>query len=454
MKISICFIVFSFILLYVSFYFASHKPDPYLLSKVGEKIELRGTVLSEPIEKPKSTQVVASTEFGKVLLFANSFPKVAYGDEILFSAKLKRPESFVTDNGITFNYPGYLSKDGIYFTESYPAIKILSSQNGNPIKEKLYELKYLITKGMEKVVPYPESALLEGITVAGKRALPEEINDEFKIAGVSHIVVLSGYNVTIVVLIIIKLLSRFPRKVAFGAATFGIAAFCIMAGGSSTIVRAGIMSFLFLVGKFGRRSANANKLLFITGILMVLYNPLILLYDPSFHLSFLATFGLINISPLFHRRLKIFTEDSVLREIIATSLAVEIFLIPYLLYSIGAISLVALPANILLLAFIPATMGIGFISSVLSFVFTSFARIPALISFVLLRYELGIVHFMASFPHVLMKITAPWWFAVTFYLSSFAVFLTHQIVLKRQANLDSQRMLQRISPSQMADNLA
>jgi competence protein ComEC len=288
--------VFSSAFTYGILYEYLHQPQRSMLEKVNKKVSLKGVVYDEPVPKEKSTQIRVKTEHGNVLLFADSFPKLQYGDEIIFSGKLKRPQSFATETGRMFDYPGYLSKDNIFFTISYPKIEKVGEKKGNFFKSNLFELKNSIVGNMEKVVPYPESTLLQGITLAGKKALPSGIEDQFRRAGVSHIVVLSGYNVTIVALIIMKLLSRLPRNVAFTFSSAGILAFCILAGGSSTIIRAGLMSFLFLLSKFIRRDADGNRLLLIAGCVMAAFNPRILLYDVSFHLSFLATFSLINIS--------------------------------------------------------------------------------------------------------------------------------------------------------------
>jgi len=448
----VCILLFFGGVIWGFIYISYHKPNIYLQKNVDNKIELRGIVVEEPVQKEKATEVVAKTEYGKVLIFVNSYPHLSYGDSISFKGKLKLPKHFKTDSGTDFNYPGFLSKDGIFFIESYPYIKKLSSHNGNWIKENLFNFKNFLTKNMEKMIPYPESALLEGITVAGKKALPTEINNEFKRAGVSHIVVLSGYNVTIVAIVIMKIFSKFPRVISFGAGTLGIISFCILAGGTSTIVRAGIMSLAYLLARFSRREVDSNRLLFIAGLLMVIQNPLIIFYDTSFHLSFLATFGLINISPLIYKKLFFISESFVIREIISSSLSVEIFLIPYLAYSMGNLSLVALLSNILLLAFIPVTMFFGFVSSALNFIYIPLAYIPSFISFVLLRYELGVTHIMASFSFSLIKTAVPFWMPAIFYIVSLIIFITRQIFLERQANLDSQKMLQRTLPFQTEDN--
>lgn len=441
--------LFVFGFCYSHIFISYHQPNPFLSSKISQKTELQGLVIKDPIQKEKSTEVVVKTNFGKILLFTNSYPVVSYGEKINFKGKIKKPESFVTDSGRIFNYPNFLSKDGIFFIESYPSITPLSINQGNFAKEKLFALKETITNGMKKIISYPQSALLEGITISGKNALPIEINEQFKKAGISHVVVLSGYNVTIVALIIVGLVSKLPRYLSFGLATIGIASFCIMAGGTSTILRASIMSFLFLLAKFTKREANANRLLFIAGGIMIFFNPLIIFYDPSFQLSFLATFALINISPFFFKKLTFIPGSFLFREIIATSTSVQLFLLPFLAYSMGTISLVSLISNILILSFIPITMLGGFISSILSFFNLYLAYAPGLFTHLLLTYELRVAKFMSSLSFAQLKTTLPLLMPAAFYLTALVLFIIRQISLERQANLDFQKKLQHTSLSPM-----
>lgn len=434
-----------------------HQPSTTLMQEIGKKNIYKGIIIEEPIPKERSTHIVVKIPEGKVLLFADSYPVFEYGDEVLFTGKIKLPESFATDSGRMFNYPGYLSKDNIFFISSYPKIEKISGGNGNIFKTYLYALKSSIIKNMEKVVPFPESTLLQGITLSGKKALPANIEDKFRRAGVSHIVVLSGYNVTIVALIVMKLLSRFPRRIAFSFSSLGIAAFCVLAGGSSTIVRAGIMSFLFLFSKFVRRDADGTRLLLIAGCLMALINPRILLYDISFHLSFLATFGLINLSPYFENKFSFIPDSLALREIVASSIAVEIFLLPYLAYSMGNIAVLALISNILLLSFIPVTMLFGFLASGLVYLNIKIGAIAGFLSFFFLRYELQTVSYLSSFPYALLNTPVSIWVPIIFYILSLATFLLYLYVVDRigkgdfkpidfpqLSNLSFQKKLQRI----------
>lgn len=118
---------------------------------------------------------------------------------------------------------------------------------------------------------------------------------------------------------------------------------------------------------------------------MVLWNPLILRYDPSFHLSFMATFALIVGSPIIKKLIPW------AGEIVCSTLAVQIFLLPYLLWMNGSFALVTFPANLLVLSFLPFTMLVGFLATVSSYVHFDVSYPFSLVSFVMLRYILRIV---------------------------------------------------------------
>jgi hypothetical protein len=93
-----------------------------------------------------------------------------------------------------------------------------------------------------------------------------------------------------------------------------------------------------------------------------------------------------------------------LGEIVASTLAVEGFLFPYLLYTNGSFSLVSFPANLLVLSFLPFTMLCGFAAALLSYVHIALAYPFAFASFVMLRYILRIVDMAASLSFVAIKL--------------------------------------------------
>jgi len=366
---------------------------PLLDSYLGKTFSGKGIVVDEPAEKSFYTQVIIKLEDVKgkqrILLHSPS-SHFKYGDELSVKGKLSYPKDFKTDAGHIFHYQEYLAKDNIFYVIASPKITLISKHKGNSVKAFLFNIKDSFISHIQSILPRPESSLMSGMLIAGKQGLGKDLEDKFKQVGLIHIVVLSGYNVTIVAESLINSLFFLPQNISYGFGVVGIILFGIMAGGTSTIIRASFMSFIALVAKLTGNTYSALRALLASAILMILINPLILRYDPSFQLSFLATFGLIVFSPIIQKRLGIFGE-SPLGEIISSTLAVELFLFPYLLYSNGSVALVSFPANLLVLSYIPFTMLVGFIATIFSYIYLPLSYPFSFISFIMLRYTLRIV---------------------------------------------------------------
>jgi len=403
------FYVFIFIFLAtvftVRFYIHNRIHRPLFDDFIGKTIQGKGVVVEEPEEKSFYQEVVVelsdTSHRQKVIVQADFYPRFSYGDELAVKGKLKIPKDFKTNAGRAFPYQKFLAKDDIYYILSAPTVTLLSKNKGNALKTYLYSIKNSFIEHIQKVLPRPESSLLSGMLIAGKGGLGATLEKDFKEVGLVHIVVLSGYNVTIVAEAFIKLLYFLPRSVAYGFGAMGIILFSIMAGGSSTIIRASIMALIALLGKQTGNVYSALRGLFVAGVCMILWNPMILRYDPSFHLSFMATFALIVFSPkvksMFDRfGFKTFT-DSTIGEIICSTLAVQIFLLPYLLYMNGSFTLITFPANLLVLSFLPFTMLAGFLATASSYIHLGLSYPFSVVSFVMLRYILRIVQISKHF---------------------------------------------------------
>jgi competence protein ComEC len=312
---------------------------------------------------------------------------------------IKKPQKIDAEDGKIFDYPSYLAKDGIYYQFIFPKISVVSSENGNFIKTKLFLLKEKFMENARAVVKEPESSLLGGLVVGAKRSLGKKLLDDFKIAGVAHIVVLSGYNITIVADSIMKSFSFLPRAVGFSFGAFGIILFAVMTGGAPTAIRAAIMALIVILAKSTGRTSGMTRALIIAGFLMVLQNPKILVFDSSFQLSFAATLGLIYFTPIAEKYLWFIPEKwGSFREIIFSTIATQLFVLPLILYKIGIFSVFALPVNLLILPLVPITMFFGFLTGMAGFIWLPLSIPFAYISYFLLAYELLVIQFFASLP--------------------------------------------------------
>ena len=410
--------------------------------KSENQVIFEGIITGEPDRRENSTRLVVgveavqgaegkmesvSREQVRVLITSERYSAWEYGDKIKISGKLEKPENFTSSTGREFDYVSYLAKDNIAYQMLYPKLTLLAHSQAGFISQKLFEIKHAFTRGIESVIGEPESALLAGLLLGAKHSLGKDILEDFRRAGVIHIVVLSGYNITIVSDFIMRLLGFLPRAFGFTLGGLGIVMFALMTGGAASTVRASTMAFLVLVAKATGRNYMASRALFVTAFGMVMWNPHILLSDPSFQLSFMATFGLIYVSPIVEEKFspllsRFIPEKFHIRELALSTLSTQIFLLPLLLYQTGMFSLVALPANLLILGAIPFTMLMGFVTGVLSFISTTLALPFAFVANFLLAYIIAAAKFFSRLPFSVFTLNSfPFWLVVVIYAFYFRV---------------------------------
>ena len=192
--------------------------------------------------------------------------------------------------------------------------------------------------------------------------------------------------------------------------------FIIMTGGSSTAIRAGIMATLALVARATGRNYDVARALTLAGILMIIFNPFVLVYDVSFELSVLATIAVIFISPRIEKYFLWVPKRFGLRDIVSVTTAAYVFVFPFILYKMGNFSLVALPANVLILPFIQLTMALGFITGFLGLIYYVLAIPLGYISYLFLHSELGVVNFLANLSFASFTFpNFPFWLTLIIY---------------------------------------
>lgn len=405
--------LFSFVLGVVRVSFSDLYKSSSLESFVNKKILVEGVVVDEPdvresntkltikvdtIFKDSSTSVSEKVYPEKILVTVPLYPEYSYGDKVRMSLTLEEPKNILSDDGRVFDYKGYLRVRGIWYTSRFAKVEVLSSSNGNTIKTLLFKVKHLFTSSVTSAIPEPEASLLGGLLLGSKQSLGKDLLAEFQKTGVSHIVVLSGYNIAVVAKSVMSFLSFLPNNISFGVGAVSVVLFTVLSGGGASATRAAIMVLVALFAKQFNRDYKANRVLGFTVILMLAPNPLLLVYDPSFQLSVLATIGIIFVTPVFEPYFKWVTERAGLREIISSTIATQFTVLPFLIYNTGIVSFVSLPVNILILGTIPTTMFLGFVTGMLGLVSYYLALVPAFFTYGLLWYQLTVVHLGTLVP--------------------------------------------------------
>ena len=390
-------------------------------------------IVKEPQMSGRYQNIIVQGENGeKFLARAGVFPQYSYGDELKIDCKLEIPKNFSgqsasgggNESGLSateFDYRMYLAKDGVYYLCNNPKIENINKNDGNKLYAALLKIKDGFNGKIMSIMPSPQSGLLSGLLIGGSGLLSKDYQNYFSLTGTTHIVAVSGYNVTIVAeyLMLLGLFLGLWRPQAFWFAAIGIILFVILTGMPASAVRAGVMGILLIWAMKNGRLANAqNAILFAAGI-MLLINPLLLRWDVGFQLSFLATLGIVYVYPIFHNFVvkKISGGISVITETLFLTLSAQFFVLPILMTNFGKLSLVSPLANVLVLPIIPLTMLIGFFAIMFSFIIYPIGQVLAWLAFLPLKYETTMIQFLAGLKYSSVEIKSfPWWLIAVWYI--------------------------------------
>lgn len=358
----------------------------------GTKFSGTATVLTGPETKkgrPRAVlQLSDGKRQGKVLATLPTKPALAPGDRVTLRGKLQHPQS----RDGTFDYAAYLGKDQIYALLTN--VEITRHEPRQTLSGALYHQRIAFQDRLEELFPGASGGLLQGVLLGDRSRLPEDVEREFQRTGLTHILALSGYNISILMAVFLGVMGR--RRGAIAMAIVVIALFVVMVGPSASIVRAAITGSLLLLSQTLGRPQAAGRLCLITAALLTLENPRLLRYDVGFDLSFLATLGIIYGEPLlrptFQRLPKLLAESC------SVTLAAGILTAPLILLTFGSVSLVSPLANMLVVPLIPWMMLGGFVATSLSFVSLSLGEIVAVSTDWLTQAAVGSADWLATWP--------------------------------------------------------
>jgi competence protein ComEC len=350
---------------------------------------------------------------GLVLIKTPLFPKYEYGDEVDVTCKLKTPQP-IED----FRYDNYLARYNIYSVCYNAGIFVKNKNQGNWLKARLLNLKNILVSSINQTLPEPHAAFLAGILIGERKGLPPALVADFQTTGVSHIVAISGYNISVMAAMIMNLCLSFKinRKRAFFVIVIGLIFFVILTGASAAVIRAAVMGIIVLIAKQVGRQSQVRNVLALTALIMLIINPKILLYDAGFQLSFLATLGLIYFVPVIEKYFQWLPEKLAIRENLTTTMSAIIFTTPLILFQFGRLSIVAPLVNVLILSCIPLSMTIGFIQVLIGIFFAPAGRFVGYLTWLILTYIIKVVSFFGDWKYAAVEINFGLFFTIFCYI--------------------------------------
>ncbi len=407
---------------------------------VDQKTEVIGIVASDPDRRMDSIHYVVEVESIEgislekevlALVSLTRYPEYGVGERLTFSGKLQFPKDFETDAvRPPFPYVKYLAKDGIGYVVRRPIVESREESGKHSILRMLSVWKQSILEKGHVLFREPEGGLIAGMLLGERHALAKDILDDMRVAGLVHIIVVSGYNMTIVAEWASRLFRFLPFVARSGIGFLIVWVYAGMVAGGAPVTRAAIMTSLALLARTTKNSVLALRLLYISGLAMVIHNPRIVLDDASFHLSFLATFGLIILSPrvsaLIHAPKDKTDTLPWWKELFSATVSAQLMVLPYILFFSGQLSPYALFANLLALPMVPVTMGFSTLALLVSTIFPWLGEVLGVLSSIPAWWVLRVGAWSAQLPGAGMLFPIPLWGALLLYALGTVLFLRWQ----------------------------
>lgn len=356
---------------------------------------------------------------GLVLATLPAYPERRYGDRLLLTGTLVTPRE--AERPGQFDYRDYLARKGIFSLMEPQSARLLSERNGSVVWSMLLDVREQARSVLLRELPEPQASLAIGVLLGLQAAIPDAVSADFSITGTSHILVISGWNISIIAIAFYKAAERFrvSKRSAFWVILASIWLYTLFVGAAPTVIRAAVMGTIVVVGQRLERPAHAWTTLFAACWAMTIWNPQTL-WDLGFQLSALATaslfaFGKGTEAVLLRTPLRAGWLDWA-REALTATLAAQILALPLILYQFGNLSLIAPLANVVLLPVVPTAMLFGALSLVAGMVYLPLGQVLATLPYLFFAWLTEGARYLAQIPGAAVQIPAfPLWLLLGYY---------------------------------------
>lgn len=337
------------------------------------------------------------------------YPRYEIGETISLSGKVTVPRVIAPHadgkgGKTSFDYASYLLTRNVGSEMLYPKIEVVDA-SAHDVSSVLGRWKEDMVARIDQYVSAPASSLAAGM-IFGTSSLSKELTQTFRTAGLSHIIVLSGFNIAVLIAAVLLLLAWLPLVLRVITASVVVVLFVIMVGGEASVIRATLVAFVALLATLVGRAYVARQALILSFFAIVMYEPYALLHDVSLHLSFLATAGIVYMSESLTVLFQSYcARIAVLREVAVTTVAAYLATLPYVVYTFGTASLYALIANMIVLPFVPLAMLLSFCVVVFSYLSGAIASCIGFIDTILINGIVFVAHLVEWLPFSALSIT-------------------------------------------------
>lgn len=405
-----------------------------------KEIDTNAIVVKDSVVKDGKRRLVVRTDkYGKIQVYKDLYPYYLIGDRVRLKGRLIEPPEFET-----FSYKEFLKIEKINYLMYDPEVFDLLNNKVQSFSVNRFfaKIRNSLLNKINSYYPEPHASLLSGLILGTSASMPDWFDRSLQVTGTTHIIAVSGYNVSLVLLGIFSIAGFIPRKYVYGVAFLGLISFIFLVGLTNLpALRATVMGFIVLISLLvGRRSSIVRGLVVVV-FLFVFFNPLIY-KSVSFQLSIVATIGIIAFampiqSFLLGRVPKIILED------LSATFAAIIWTTPITISTFGSFSIIAPFVNILVLPIIPNITILGIVFLIFSFINQHVAYVLSFCIWVGLEYVVRVIDLFGGFEMFYIEELKMGWIGMlmVYLLLIFVLINISYLKLNHKLSIRHQKML-------------
>lgn len=366
----------------------------------GEVVDTVGVVDTEPEIFVNHQRVVLRFESGiRAQTDIPLEPRFAIDDHVRVHCTLEKPKA-----SEDFSYDRYLARYRIAALCKHAVVEW--QQSTTTLRSRVLTVKQFIVDRVRRTMPLPEHAIVLGMVFGVDHQLPQDSTNAFRVTGTTHLLVISGSQIVLIIGVCMKLLQHVPlrRRTAMLCIVGLLVCYAIMTGWQASVLRAGLCACCLFAAELLGRMGGGLRILLYAATAMVVVTPYLLLYDAGFQLSFLATFGIIAFANAIEKRLVWLPRAIGVRTATATSMAAMIPTTPLIAYSFHTFSPVSLFTNSVAVPLAGVLTITGFLFSFVAAVSPMMGHLLAPVVFTLARLFIAVVVWFSHVPYASMNV--------------------------------------------------
>jgi len=389
---------------FLSFFWASFITDDdrifsHFSPEFSQEYRITATVNARPENREKNQRVYlrlrsVDGEAVSERVLA-TFPKdflLWQNDTIEFSGYFSKPRSFGN-----FDYRTYLKNRGVRFIITKTSNPVLLKSKNFSLFSMAHHWRAFLSEKLENSLPSPHRFIAMGVLLGVKSELPRHTDEDFRRSGLSHVLVVSGYNVSIVTALVMLLFRPLGPRIAFGFTIIALILFVLLVGIEPPVVRASFFGAVVGWGVMLGMSRDIRNVAIFSAVIMAIVSPQTFQSDMSFWLSFSATMGIILLVPLAEKYTQKIPLLLGIKPILLVTTCAQLAVTPFLILSFGVISMVSVLANLLSEPIIPLIMLLSVLAIFAGFFSGIIASLLALPAFLLIETLLWIANIFGRF---------------------------------------------------------